>query len=410
MKKPFLLLLALVLTVPAIAQKCLTAEKVLQSMAQHPEMKQRVDEIEAFTQEYIRNEENIGSAKKTTSVHTIPVVVHILYITPTENISDTQVMSGFKVLNEAFRGLNPLNKIIPAAFQPFVADAEIEFCLAKVAPDGTETNGVIRKQVSADFEGSTDYFDPSKGGNAPWDPERYLNVYLVRLVMTHLGFTYKPGTAPKGEEGVVIDYRSWGTVGEAAKNPPYNLGITAVHEFGHYLNLDHPWGMNGGCNSDDGIADIPPQYGPVYGCPKGVMYDLCTNTGDGLMYMNYMDYGDDLCSAMFSKGQKLRMKAALAGPLGALGVSDKCNKLAVTKFSKAKFSISPNPSADLLTIKLRKGLTFHVDIINSMGAVVMSVNANTEIQIPVDKVPSGAYFVRMISDVATSTERIIISH
>ena len=58
--------------------------------------------IEEFTQRYI--EEHGQSADR--SIITIPVVVHVVYNTTAENISDAQVYSQINILNQDFRKLN----------------------------------------------------------------------------------------------------------------------------------------------------------------------------------------------------------------------------------------------------------------------------------------------------------------
>ncbi len=88
------------------------------------------------------------------------------------------------------------------------------------------------------------------------------------------------------------------------------MGRTVTHEVGHWLNLDHIWG-NGGCASDDQVGDTPSQFMESSGCPTYPSFDACTPGGDGIMFMNYMDYSDDNCMNMFTQGQATRMMAAI---------------------------------------------------------------------------------------------------
>jgi hypothetical protein len=48
-----------------------------------------------------------------------------------------------------------------------------------------------------------------------------------------------PGGA-SSTDGVVIDSKYFRTTGTAAF--PFNLGRTATHEVGHWMNLRHIWG------------------------------------------------------------------------------------------------------------------------------------------------------------------------
>ena len=87
-----------------------------------------------------------------------------------------------------------------------------------------------------------------------------------------LGFAQFPGMNP-ATDGIVIDYRSFGTTGTAT--PPYHLGRTATHEVGHWLGLRHIWG-DGGCGVDDGIADTPLAGNPNFvGAPCTATPNSC---------------------------------------------------------------------------------------------------------------------------------------
>jgi hypothetical protein len=110
----------------------------------------------------------------------------------------------------------------------------------------------------------------------------------------------------------------------------FNLGRTATHEIGHYLNLFHTF--QGGCagttaatcgTSGDRVCDTPPVASSNGGCPSGTL-NSCTETptNQNDQWMNYMDYTDDACMYMFSNGQKERVDACLYGARSALLSSD----------------------------------------------------------------------------------------
>ena len=97
----------------------------------------------------------------------------------------------------------------------------------------------------------------------------------------------------------------------ARRPPPFNLGRTATHEIGHWLNLFHIWGDDGtGCSGSDEVADTPNQGGPNTGVPT-FPHVTCSNGPNGDLFMNYMDYTDDRGMVMFTDGQVARMEACL---------------------------------------------------------------------------------------------------
>ena len=111
---------------------------------------------------------------------------------------------------------------------------------------------------------------------AAWDPTKYLNIWVVNFGNSGiLGYSFLPGTfSPSNpQNGFVNDYRAFGA-GGSYEFPEFNQGKTAVHEIGHYFNLNHPWSdasnadNNPGCTLDDGCSDTPPTSGPTFGCPS----------------------------------------------------------------------------------------------------------------------------------------------
>ena len=61
-----------------------------------------------------------------------------------------------------------------------------------------------------------------------------------------LGYAQFPG-GTVSSDGVVCDYAYFGNIGTATS--PYDLGRTATHEVGHWLNLRHIWG-DSNCGND----------------------------------------------------------------------------------------------------------------------------------------------------------------
>ena len=288
-------------------------------LKEDPTYQQRMNEIEDFTEQFTAYQETHGNVR---TVYNIPVVVHVVYRTTSENVSDAQIQSQIDVLNDDFRKLNSDVSNTPSAFASLAADAEINFCLAQTDPSGAATTGINRKYVNKTSWGTNDNVKKSSaGGVNPWDATKYLNIWVCNIGGGILGYAQFPGGST-ATDGVVIDYRYFGTIGTTTA--PYNLGRTATHEVGHYFNLRHIWG-DASCGNDL-VSDTPTQQTSNYSCPS-YPHVTCSNGPYGDMFMNYMDYVDDACMYMFSNGQKTRMQAVLApgGARASLSSSTACN-------------------------------------------------------------------------------------
>ncbi len=305
----FFLLFSLVLlgSLSLAAQRdCGTMEALEEQILQDPATLDRMEALEQFTR-------NFRAEQGDKALTTIPVVVHVVYNNATENISLAQIQSQIDVLNADFRRLNSdADNVWPQA-----ADSEIEFCLATVDPNGNATDGVIRRSTSSTSFGTSG--NPvkfnSSGGSDAWPAADYMNMWVCDLAGGLLGYAQFPGGAA-ATDGVVVDYAYFGTIGTATA--PFDLGRTATHEVGHYLNLRHIWG-DGGCGASDFVSDTPDSDASNGGCQIGTV--SCGTTD---MVQNYMDYSDDACMNLFTEGQKTRMKAALAGSRASLANSNGC--------------------------------------------------------------------------------------
>jgi len=297
-------------------RNCSTMEVFDRLNSEDPGYKQRLDAIEVQIQDYIKNHPQTDNL-----VINIPVVVHVVYKTSTENISTAQVQSQINILNQDFRKLNPDVSGVPTAFQSSVADCEINFCLAARDPNGASTTGITRTQTTKKSFSTNDFVKySSRGGKDAWDRNSYLNIWVCNLAL-YLGYAQFPG-GPAATDGVVIGHKYFGNTGTAVY--PFNKGRTATHEVGHWINLRHIWGDDGtGCTGSDLVTDTPNQADENYGCP-GFPTISCSNAPNGEMYMNYMDYTDDRCMFMFTNGQSSRMGASMNSTRSSILTSNGC--------------------------------------------------------------------------------------
>ena len=281
---------------------CATHEKHVQMMGLDAAYAKRHADLEQHTAAFVqsRAEARANGAQMQSVVVTIPVVFHVVYANSTENIPDAQLLEQLQVLNDDFRRLNADQDDI----WPQAADTEIEFCLATRDPNGAPTDGILRVPTTAGSFGSSDAVKfTDQGGSDAWPRDEYMNFWVCNLGGGLLGYAQFPG-GNAATDGIVCGYQFVGIDGPGAG--AYNLGRTATHEVGHWLNLRHVWG-DGGCGADDFVADTPESDGANYGCAIG---HVSCSTED--MVQNYMDYSDDGCMNVFSQGQGDRMQALFA--------------------------------------------------------------------------------------------------
>ena len=350
----FIPILTFLLPLAGFAQqeKCFSSQLMFENLQRWPGL---ADQRALLEQEMKAYEAAHESAPAERMVLTIPVVVHMVYENPYDNISQGQIQSQIDVLNADCRKLNEEIGGIPAVFSGLSADVEFQFCLAQLDPQGNASNGITRQQtylsniallVAPDGRRRVHYND--LGGTNAWDPNKYLNIWVARIGSGIYGFATPPGTAPAAEDGVVVGPIYFGTEGIAEFSTPNNLGRTATHEVGHYFNLYHIWG-NGfnSCADDDEVADTPTQRDPYSGCPSHPQ----SSCGVTSMFMNYMDYTDDACMSMFTIGQKSRMTAAVYAARPELLSNFVCTYVSTGEPAGLPApELYPNPATEVINI------------------------------------------------------------
>jgi len=138
-----------------------------------------------------------------------------------------------------------------------------------------------------------------------------LNMYTVGFqegdAAGLLGYATFPSDyteATSHDDGVVLLHTSF----PGGPKEPYNRGITAVHEGGHWAGLYHTF--QDGCDGKgDMVEDTPAQREATYGCPTPA--NSCSpDKADPVS--NYMNYSDDACLSEFTEGQIRRLRAEMA--------------------------------------------------------------------------------------------------
>jgi PKD repeat protein len=319
--------------------RCGTMDVYYKMIKEDPDYERRLRELEAFTKNYIKNINPWDS-----SVVKIPVVVHVVYHTPEQNISNAVVQSQIDVLNKDFRRLNADTVNTPPPFKPLGGDTRIEFVLAKRDPLGNPSIGITRTQtfVVTFFYGDNYVMFTAQGGYDIWDRDKYCNIWVCNLSGAD-GYAQYPG-GPPATDGIVISYKVFGTIGVVV--PGYAKGRTTTHEVGHWFNLRHIWG-DAYCG-DDSVDDTPTQQASDYPCP-GFPHVTCNNGPNGDMFMNYMDYTLDDCRNIYTIGQSNRINAALYGVRSSLLTSNggiPVSGFPIAHFRSDKMTINPGQSVN----------------------------------------------------------------
>ncbi len=417
----FILLLSVSSLLSQPAGYCGWDDLYQQNLERIPGLDLKTAEMEELTRQLIR-ERASQTQPRNGEIITIPVVVHLVFKDESHDISDLQVQSQIEVLNEDFRLLNDAVQSIPAEFQPFAADTEIEFCLASLNPDGLPATGITRTQTDIDCIGDIftvkvnekpRLFYSNLGGASAWDTEHYLNIWVANSCNTFLGVASSLAFSvlvPE-EDGVVIDHQYFGNNCESCPSAPYHLGRTATHEIGHYLNLYHLW-SNGNCDDPNGdyVDDTPTQEDPYYGCPSYPQKSCGSND----MYMNFMNYADDRCMSMFTQGQKMRMLATLDSLRKGLKSSAGCAWLPPKlPFDDSAIEIYPNPAADCIRIDFNATISGDVvvELRNVQGQLLFRdvESARSFRSIDAASLPNGIYFISFDAGKRRITKKVLVA-
>ena len=200
-------------------------------LAQHPELLEEYTRNETYTQNYVKNLEAQKAAKShrahnaaapAPAIYTIPIVFHILEQEGPENISDAQIISEMKQLNEDWGHTNPdTGDAVTAHFRSIEGNMQVQFRLATIDPNGNCTNGIDRIYTNL-----TNQADDNSKLN-PWDRSKYLNVWVCKSINsgaiqggTILGYAYFPFEVTNAPyiDGVLIANYCIGTTGTALTN------------------------------------------------------------------------------------------------------------------------------------------------------------------------------------------------
>lgn len=410
--------------------------------------------------------------------YTIPVIFHMIHsgqsIGSFPNIQREQIISQITVLNQDFAGTGfnfqtyPANAFIQWAINQSlptenkdslgrvkIANINIKFCLAEKDTNGNTLSEPGIERINLNTRGWSNpnifttpaalrtYFDGTIKPQSIWNAKKYLNIWISdkNAAVPFTGFSTLPplstlpGIAGNGEGTDSTDgiwsYSS--AVGSAFIFPggiyasPNVRGRTITHEAGHYFGLRHIW-ADGNCLTDY-CADTPPAFTsntgfPVYPLNPGSCSSP-SNSPNGEMYMNYMDYSADPAKYMFTYDQAVRMQTAmLNSPLrNTLGTHGLC--VAVLGINNESGNIPegyelkqnyPNPFNPVTKIgfSIPKSTFVKFVIYDALGQEVICLAnseilpGNYEVDFDGEKYPSGIYYYKIETGSFSETKKMIL--
>ena len=382
-------------------KNCSIEEYVNKQKSENISLKDNLEQVELFTQNKTSSETSAQRINGVPEIIRVPVVFHVLYQYEQQNPSLETLNILIEALNRDLNKRNSDTSNIPTVFRPLATAMGFEFKLAKMDPAGKATNGVVRKYTPVSYWLSDDKmkFSASYGDDA-WDSKSYLNVWICNMKDV-LGYSTLPGMDPK-KDGIVLSFED--LFNPRGTTPTINDFRTIVHEVGHWLNLYHLWG-EGYCG-DDKVDDTPKQSSYTPGCPNGTRV-TCGNGPGGDMYMNFMDFTDDVCMHMFTKGQRKRARVLFeaGGPRNSILYSKGLNTPLIPYEEPGSFypkwmhaQVYPNPASNSINVYFEydeRWLGSKIHVVDMSGRVVSSKIINSKIEtIDVSRLTAGVYLIR----------------
>jgi Pregnancy-associated plasma protein-A len=240
--------------------------------------------------------------------------------TPSEKIQANRVITAFRTHRVNFRGKtvvpirfhilhNGTQGYLPARqlkaqvalLNRTYAPASIQFTIADVDEHENDAWFTHEPGTDAEIEMKTELGKDTAGS---------LNVYTAEPGGGLLGYATFPwwyADSPQ-LDGVVLHHASFPEPSRPwIQQPwPYDLGMMAVHEIGHWSGLYHTF--QGGCEAPgDDVTDTAYEENAATGCPLR-RPSACPDETRFDPVENYMDYSDDACMKHFTPLQYQRMK------------------------------------------------------------------------------------------------------
>lgn len=344
MKRVLLSFLGLALAGVSFGQqveKCGTNQMYEAFRTQYPELSEDLVPLDdLFSGAKMFN--TTGTFEAKAAPYRIPVVVHVLHMYGTSNISDAYVYDLIDQLNLDYSATNPDISEVHPNFTAVIGDAQVEFVLASKDPIGNCTNGIehVWSHESVGGEGSS---SPQFHKVGQWDRSHYFNIWI----MDDIG----PGLLGYATFPTMVDGSGFWRDGVVVRNDNSVLGRTLTHEVGHWLGLCHTFGCTGTAGDDicedDNAMDTPPTDGS-WDCPLNE--DECDPGVTIENVQNYMDYRS--CLRNFTQDQVAIMHNVLEGITGQRNILWQDSTLIETGVQNIVLPQVPTDDLNNLTVPL----------------------------------------------------------
>jgi len=357
--------------------------------------------------------------------YTIPVVFHVIHggenVGVFPNLLEGQIQSQIQIINGDFSG-TPYNlatypatafiqwalaQNLPGTYLDVqgrvkVANMDIQFCPAMIDPNGNvmPEPGINRiNYISKGWPNPVNYSTQStmkayldtivKPGSV-WDVTRYLNVWItdksnalnyagVSSVPPFSGLMDLPNNTSSATDGIWCYSKAIGSYSifpGGSYISQFIDGRTLTHELGHYFGLRHIWGDTT-CGNDF-CADTPPAaaentLSPTYPHNVGTCSNP-SNSPDGEMFMNFMDYTRGPSKVLFTTDQKNRvdmvmLNSPFRNQLGTHGLCSVTSRNEISSEKMRAVQVYPNPTVGDVSIQSEAEI-IKVQIRNIMGVLL----------------------------------------
>ena len=146
----------------------------------------------------------------------LPIVVHILFSNTEERLSLEQIQSQLDALNGDFALAEPITSHKNDPYDRYfkrAVNTGIQFCYPALDPLDAPTTGINYIPIASHISGNLDSIQ-QQVVESSWNPAHYINVWVAALPDSISGYAQMPyAIAPNAADGIVIDYRYFGTVG-----------------------------------------------------------------------------------------------------------------------------------------------------------------------------------------------------